>query len=457
MEAEKWQDLKGKFSGVDDPEYEKALNEGKFDEAMNDPQYMEAIRNESFFEKPNEDPPDVGPPPEQAPAPESEETQVPAENTDPETKEDKDTSEDPIWKQKGFESPEEMANKFADLNSLLEKKQEQINRFNTERGQEGLKAKKELIELQKKYEDLEHQLNSKNTDLNTDNIELPTMPEYPVAEDGDFSSEEYQHKLRDYRLKIDDYNRKMQNFGNTSLKAISETQKLKQLLAEQDAKLQNVSQFTADQRKNLAQQQAEAAWSETLGQIDGLQKEFPELKTSRSFNEINDLIVKVGSEAAYTQLSAADVAAHKQIVDTVTSYRDFDESGNIVADSKPRFSSLRSAHLDKLVANGKFDEYLKNARQDGAVEGRKQVIDKMQELDSGPVTLPPGGEQQDIVRASTQEEDLELLKHYTTPEGDAELKTNPAKRREYLELMDRNGLGDAVPNSYREELQNLKE
>ena len=449
-QAEKWQDLRGKFNSPESEDYKKAMDEGKFDPYLGDKAFMDSQNDGSFFEKPNEEPPNMDalqpqtsnladePKPEATPEPPSGE---------------QDTSNEPLWKQKGFASEKEMVEKFDLYNTLLEKKQEQIDRFNRERGQEGLKTKKELFEVQKRANELQALLDAQKNATPDVDIELPSMPEFPIAEDGDYASADFGGKVKEYQQKMMDYNAKVRKFGDVSVRTARELAETRRLISEQGEKLNNLSTFTEVQKREHVQKQAINAWNETVSQINDLQKDFPELKTTKSFEDINSLINTYGAEAAYAQLPGKDVEVHKQIVDIVRSYRDFDDDGNIVAESKPKFSTLKSAHIDKLVATGKWDEYLKRHAEEAAVRGRKQVIDKMQEVDSGARTLPIGGEQQDIVRSSTQGEDLAMLEHYATPEGELDLRSNIGKRRQYVELLQRNGMATAIPDEYLKEYQ----
>ena len=120
-----WEELKG----TNRDEFNKRFDTGEFDDYMEDHGFINAMNDGSLFDKPQDSEIEPG---ESLPAETPEQKVAPSE-----PKED-----GPWWKQKGFESEQEVSEKFDNLNELLTKKQEQINKFNGERGTLGERLKK---------------------------------------------------------------------------------------------------------------------------------------------------------------------------------------------------------------------------------------------------------------------------------------------------------------------------
>ena len=435
-----WEELKG----TNRDEFNKRFDTGEFDDYMEDHGFINAMNDGSLFDKPQDSEIEPG---ESLPAETPEQKVAPSE-----PKED-----GPWWKQKGFESEQEVSEKFDNLNELLTKKQEQINKFNGERGTLGERLKKleqaeqEKQDLLKKIKELESRPVQQGTPA-----EPPAYPIAPEPEDGDFGSPEYKVARAAYEKEVKEFPSKLAAFVKNTITA--ETTKLQELINKAGQGVKEVKSFQTSQENRSREQKAKEVWGNMMGEVKKLQEYDPALVTKSPWEEINNIVADKGYDEASKTLPKSDFQNWERIAKIIQEYRPFDENSNLVVDAKPNHKSLRAAYINHLDETGQIDSFLTNLKNGAARQGREQVINAIETQRNTATPLPANSDSPEGMVAMTMDEIDKKLVEYGRSEYDQQLKDDPKFRREVYDLMKKKpGMEVVIPAEWKKEFEPKKE
>jgi hypothetical protein len=177
-------------------------------------------------------------------------------------------------------------------------------------------------------------------------------------------------------------------------------------------------------------------WSETMTGVAKLQEHDVDLKTSKPFSEINDFIRTRGYEEASKIFPKKDIENFDKICNVIKETYNVDAEGNIDFSAAPRYKSMKSAYYDILDSKGQLDAFLNKVKNQGAREGREQVIKAINNRENLAQALPIGGGQAaDIVNEVTDVDIDRKLAEYSKPEYDMRLRTDVAFQKENYDLL----------------------
>ena len=437
-----WKDLKG----ISQDDFNKRFDTGEFDDFMEDKSFFEAQNDGSLFQKAEEAPivePEKKPEPEATIAP-------PDDKGEPKL----------WWQEQGYESEQEGIEKAKNLRDLLAKKQSQIDRFNAERGDVVGKTKAELEQARKEKLALQDELKKlrESGASSPPVVNAPRMPISPIPEDGDYGGEAFREKYKKYQAEVEDYNNKSAEFAKYVSEVRAENATIKSTVDEYGNSVKTVVKSQTDLDQANAVKRAGEEWSGLMNQVKVLQEHDPILKTSKSFDEINDFVRKSGMEEAAAIYSKVDIDNYNTLVNVIKDYHNFDEKGNLYVNSKPKYKSIKSAWMDHIQETGKFDEYIARIKNGAAKEGREQVIEAIDQQRNSATTLPVGSDLKDNVEQLTAEQRRDLLAKYSGKEYDARIEEDSIFRKEVYTLMKQEpGYEAAIPTAWIEEFETKKE
>lgn len=418
-EVKDWKELQG----IEQPKFQEMLGAGKLDKFLNDQGFSEAIRSESIFKKAEPKPETVVAPPIPDPAPVPEATPPAAPVQDG----------DKWWAKRGFASEEEAVNSIDNLRQINDKKQEQIDRFNAERGTIGKEKQANQERINKLEAELKRERDERARVQGAAHVgDIPVAPIVPIPEDGLFDTPDYKEKMSQYRKDMQAYNEKM---SKRELDRQTRISKLETDLAEAKNKTTDISASLQEGEQERRTKIALEQWQSVLGEVTKLQDHDVSLKTSKPFSEINDYVRTRGYEEAAKIYPKKDIENFDRICDVIKAYRNVDDHGTVDFVSAPRYKSLKLALYDMLETRGELDKFLTGVRTQGEKTGREQVIKAINEQGNRATVLPPGGQAADIVSEITDSDLDAKLREYAKPEYDTRTKTDPLFQKEVYDLM----------------------
>jgi hypothetical protein len=433
-----WKELQG----IDQTEFTKRFESGEFDKFMNDQGFVEAQKTLKLFEKPQTT--------DAPPAPEPASTPAPAPAKD-----------EPWWKTQGYESEKEYQEAVSNTRELLEKKQSQIDRFNAERGKAGEETKDQIKRLEDELAKTRKKLEARPASPGQVAVEAPEIPILPVPEDGDYSSADYQAKFRTYQEQMKEYNRKRKEFDSSVSglhKKISDTE---QKLSELTGKASVLETESNTSKQERLQETIQKSWGNTMSEVAKLQDFDTGLKTSKPFEEINQVVRTRGYEEAAKIYPKKDIENFDRICDIIKEYHHVDNNGIIDHTRSPKHRSLKAALYNILDEQGKLDEHLHRIKAEGERKGREQVVDALHKQGEAAKPLPSGGAEKTILEETTDTDVIKQLTEYAKPEYDAKINADPALRKQVFDLMVKAAdkdpkWGVMIPQKWKEEFTQKK-
>jgi len=419
-EVKDWKTLKG----IDKGQFSDMMKAGKLDKFLNDQDFINsAVKGEALFEKPTEPKPTeaaviqpIIPDPAQATAP------APVQDGGA------------WWQKRGFATEQEAVESMDSLRQLNDKKQEQIDRFNAERGRVGKEKQADQDRIRQMEAELKRERDERSR-LQTGPAQagdFPVAPIVPIPEDGLFDTPEFKAKMSTYRNDMQSYNEKMSKLISETR---SENSKLRSEVQENKSKTTDISNTLQEGQQERQTKIATEQWQSVLVEVAKLQDYDGSLKTSKPFTEINDIVRTRGYDEASKIYPKKDIENFDRICDVIKSYRSVDADGHVDFVAPPRHRSLKVAYYDMLETKGELENFLNSVKTQGAREGREQVIKAISEQGSRATVLPPGGQAGEIVAEITDSDLDSKLEEYSKSQYDSRLKTDPAFQKEVYDLM----------------------
>jgi len=285
----------------------------------------------------------------------------------------------------------------AEAKELLAKRQATIDSYNAKSGEIGNKYKSALKQLeeanvkQREYEAKLEELTSKEDDV-------------PELKPPDLPADETE--LMDLNSQ---YNREMRKYHENLAKAANlSAKRTKQLIEEgrkKNAELVKLQSVVNEYEEKVKIDKVKETVSlkdkrlnELFTEIDGLQTKYPELKTSRSFKEVNQDVLDHGLDYL-KNISEDDYAKFLKVRglavgdDNASGYGTFDE--NVVFHKNGTFKTLEEVYFLNLNRSGEYEKRLAEGKISASKEAAKQLADVQTKNKNSAVIIPSdisGGE-----------------------------------------------------------------
>ena len=263
-----------------------------------------------------------------APVEEVSETPKPSEG-------DEGASSEPKWKQMGYDSEESALAALEATRNAATTLQEQVNKFNAERGQIGQRAKDLEAKLAAKAKELE-EFQAKAKENAPPPKGRPKMPSIPKTEDFDDGAADdgYTSAMADYRHKVTQYESDLAAFDTSVMSTLAE---LRETVSEIKPKVEKISSFAEETGQTNATNATRDAWDEMWNSskftkfVDDYN-----LKTTVPVRQISDAFGIIGSDnpdpgslaaakALHASLSDVDRANYEKVRQALESFYDFSE------------------------------------------------------------------------------------------------------------------------------------
>lgn len=357
-----------------DPEKRRKLLSGE----LTAPQPKEEKAEEEKLEEKKPDPEKT---PDKEVKPAESEPKAPDESkpgeSEPEKKGEEETEPEKSSKDDwgGYNSKEELIEHVGNLKQLTESQQSKIDGFNSERGKLGTKMQIQEKELEKLKVQFKTAVDNP-VDPVKEKVDVSALvfPKPPVAKDGDYLNDDYLKERAEYDIKVADVHGKLaqayQSMG-TKNAALEET-------------LGKLSTYVEEGRvetKKTTLKQVETDLFDDVHKLQGLHKD---LKSERSFKEMDDIVSKQGWDDAKKYLTPNDAIVYRKLFAIVNEYGTFDETGSFHKKQK----NLGRAHLVYLDETGQLD----NDKKEEIAKVNKAAGDALQtktnEKGSTATTIP---------------------------------------------------------------------
>jgi hypothetical protein len=400
-------DWKTELQGVDEGEFRRRFEDRVYDELIEkDPEFKKAVFTRTLFEKGSEEEPkkeeEVQPAPEpaQEPAPEA----PPAE---PPKEEPKADAPEALWQKEGYSSEEEFLEKFQNLKSGYAEYKEKADRFNAERGRDGneLKSYKDkLSQREKEIEEMRKRVAEAESAKARSSLTIPAPPKFGELDDPEIP-EGVKENFGNFNRSLNDYHEGMKTVVGSMAE---EMQKVRQELASAKGQVAEINNY----HKTRAQEEADERFNRNLNvayeQAEKLQTDYPELKTKRSFKDIDKDVSRLTPEVAKNTLPAEEFNKWNEIVKAFTILKPVNEQGipDVGAKNNPGFDDLEDAYLLVLKKSGKLKETINRKVVEAEKNGQDAVLKASAAQQEGAVVVPDsenvGGT--DITKANTVQE-----------------------------------------------------
>jgi len=326
---------------------------------------------------------------EEKPAPADKEPEDSGTDPDKDPPADKEKVEKGTGDFDGYESLEELKEANKSLRDLLKKKQKNIDENNAKAGQRGAELKRlqeEAAELKRKNEEAQRELEKRSLTATTkEEIEIPDLPTVPVPVDGDYLDDDYKRSVKDYETKMKAYDTAVKKSLKSRTPAESpETENIKKELAETKKLLAEIKANQDKGTEEKAQYTRMSAVEKVFSEVDKLQEDNPELKTTHSFKEIDDFVAQTGLdlasalEEAKSVYPVADLKKYINIHGLVVAQRGVDANGTIDIYNDPRDALQDRYDLYKIKNKVVVDKPKKEETDDNsAVELAKRNAEKL--------------------------------------------------------------------------------
>jgi len=367
-------DWKKELRGIDYDVFAKNWEKGIYDELYNgDKEFADAVMSKSLFEKPSD---------EEAKKEEAKPSSEPGAKPE--------GAKDPWWKTEGYSSEEEFLEKFRGLKTTYAEQKEKLDRLNAERGRDGNEAKQyklKLSEREKELEDLRKKVSEFQGERARQGIALPPPPKFgSLSEDLD---EELKTSLSSYNSELETYHNGMSKVVGTMAERM---QKLEDELQKAGSKVGELDTFYKTRAQREQEEQFDKNLKAIYEQASKLQEKYPELKTTRSFSEIDKDVSGYKNEAK-DRLPKDEFEKHSIIMDAIymmkpVEERDGQKIVRIDLPNRDLFDDLEDAYILLLKKKGKLNEMLNRKTVEAERDGQKAVLNAQADKQNGAVVVP---------------------------------------------------------------------
>jgi len=283
----------------------------------------------------------------------------------------------------GYKSKEEMKEHIDRLQKLTDDQKSQLDDFNAERGKNGQKVK----DLEEKVAEYNRELSeAKESGVKTDEKPLVVdpsafvLPEAPIPPEGDVFDEGYLKAKSEYDAKV-------QKSFNTFAKAFGALEEKSRNL---EGKLSEVAEYVSSDRENQIKESVDNSTKSIYSEVEGLQNNFGDLKTSVPFGDIDVQVARYGWDHVKQKLNPSDLSAVSRIYEVLASYGSKDESGIF----NKKFKNIGEANVLHMYRTGRSAENKEDGpspeaiKAEGMSAGAAAVSDKITERSKTAVSIP---------------------------------------------------------------------
>lgn len=178
-------------------------------------------------------------------------------------------------------------------------------------------------------------------------------------------------------------------YDESNLKALAENQKRLE---------EELNYFKAAKQQEIEAERRKYELDRTFRNIEELQNEFPQLKTSKSFKELNDEYVNFSNRIGLENVDKVltDANYRQQLTNQgVTVPQDLDKVVKILEINQTKqqmnYPTLRSAYLDTNDFRSSLQQQQQSTQQTVYQNGMEMVVDKVNEMNSQVPTAPSTG------------------------------------------------------------------
>lgn len=296
----------------------------------------------------------------------------------------KDLSEsqrDEIMQSQGvIEAPPEQATPQADLVTNQEAPQEQIER---------------TVEEPRKL-DLGEKYKQKADELNTYKQKLTSAER---------RQEEHERKLREDPIYREAYfkelgikNESQRPTIETEIDDVYDEQALLSMREEQKRLREELDQFKQSKQAEIESERRKMELDRTFRNIEELQNEFPDLKTTKSFKEMNDEYVAFSGQIGLSNVDRvmSDPNYRQELQSQgIAIPQELDKTIKILKVNKTKqesgYPTLRSAYLDTNDFRASLQQQQQSSQQTVYQNGMDMVVNKVNELNSSQPVAPSAG------------------------------------------------------------------